>query len=138
MIRVEDLKLLNNSKIEYLKKIGIDCKDNEIVSEILEDKACFFKMQKLDAINVLKYIGLQETKINEVYTKLISIDEFYYLVKGGCIKPDDKSLIIKYKMYDNDIFKKESLKGAKTKELTIYKENIFERIFNKIKKLFSK
>ena len=135
MINVEDLKLLNKSKLEYLKKVGGDYNYNQIISEILEDKACFFKIQKKDATNILKHIGIQADKIDETYTGLTSIDEFYYLIKCGYIKADDVNLIIKYKMYDNDVFKIESTKFERTKELSTHRKNIIEVITKKIKKL---
>ena len=48
MTKFEEIKLMNESTIIYLKKMGGDSTKNEIIKKILEDDACFFKIDKKD------------------------------------------------------------------------------------------
>ena len=58
MIKIQQVKLMNETTILYLKKLGKSTKRNEIVNNILEDEACFFKINKNDAYIILKDIGV--------------------------------------------------------------------------------
>ena len=46
MNQLQQIKLMNDSMIIYLKKIDENTEKNEIISKILDDEACFFKMKK--------------------------------------------------------------------------------------------
>lgn len=103
MTRLQQVKLMNESMILYLKKIGKNSKRNEIISKILKDDACFFKMNKNDACVILDDIGISKEKVQSIYSELTSSDYYYYLQKIGKIK--DEEAIVKYKNYDcNDLF----------------------------------
>lgn len=103
MIQLEELRLMNNTMIKYLKNMGMNVKRNEIIKQILNDDACFFKMNKEDAYIILQDIGISKEKIDSLYLTLVSIDEYFYLKKAGKIK-ENEDLIIKYDV--NDLFKK--------------------------------
>lgn len=107
MIQMKELKLMNESMILYLKKIGMDSKRNEIIRQILNDDACFFRMDSSDAYAILHDIGVASEKLETIYSSLVSRDEFYRLQKEGKIKENEKDLKIKYENYDtNNLFKK--------------------------------
>ena len=109
MTRFEEIKLMNETTIRYLNKIGKDTTRNEIINKILEDDACFFKREKEDACVILQDIGVSSNKTEELYNKLISKDEYYFLCERGKIKKEDPALIIKYESYDNnDLFKRKN------------------------------
>lgn len=106
MIQLKELRLMNDTMIKYLKNMGMNTKRNEIIKKILNDDACFFKMNKENAYIILQDIGISKEKIASMYLKLVSSDEYYYLQKAGKIK-EDEDLIIKHKKYDaKDLFKK--------------------------------
>ena len=71
MTQLEELRILNKANINYLKKLGLDCKRNEIISKILEDDNCFSKMNREDAYAILEEIGVKNEDLNVVYFKLI-------------------------------------------------------------------
>lgn len=105
MTLLQEIRLMNEAMILYLKKIGKCSKRNEIISNILNDETCFFKMEKNDAYIILEDIGIAENNISTIYSKLISSDTYFYLQKVGKINDKDKDLIIKYKNYDyNNMF----------------------------------
>ena len=106
MTQLSELRLINDSNILYLKKINRSYKRNEIVKNILDDEACFFKMNKNDAYIILQDIGILSEQIDIIYQKLISSDEFYRLFKSKKIDLNDKDILIKYPIYDtDDLFK---------------------------------
>ena len=106
MTQLNELKLINDSNILYLKKLNRNYKRNEIVKNILDDEACFFKMNKNDAYIILQDIGILNEQIDTIYQKLISSDEFYRLLKSQKIDLNDKDILIKYPIYDtDDLFK---------------------------------
>ena len=72
MTQLQEIKLMNDSMILYLKKIGKSSQRNEIISEILKDDACFLKISKDDACMILEDIGIGKDKIESVYSSLIS------------------------------------------------------------------
>lgn len=107
MTQLNELRIINDSNILYLKKINKSYERNEIIKNILDDDACFFKMNKDDAYMILREIGILDDKIETVYKKLISYDEFYNLYKSKKIDLDDEKILIKYPIYNpDDIFKK--------------------------------
>ncbi len=106
MTQLNELKLINDSNIIYLKKLNRSYKRNEIVKNILNDEACFFKMNKNDAYLILQNIGILKEQIDIIYQKLISSEEFYRLFKAKKIDLNDKDILIKYPIYDtDDLFK---------------------------------
>lgn len=104
MTILEELKLMNYTKIEYLKECGSNYKRNYLIKELLKDEACFFKMKKEDSFLILQDIGVNLQSIQETYSKLISIDEYYRLLNNNKIKEDDNEIIIRYKKYDSNFF----------------------------------
>ena len=145
MTQLNELRLINDSNILYLKKINRSYKRNEIIKNILNDETCFFKMNKNDAYMVLHDIGISDNQIDTMYQKLISSDEFYNLYKGKKLDLNDEEILIKYPIYNVDeIFKNKKTTSDndesthKNMELTPYKESFFIKILNRLKKLFGR
>ena len=143
MTQLSELRLINDSNILYLKKINRSYKRNEIVKNILDDEACFFKMNKKDAYIVLQDIGILSEQIDIIYQKLISSDEFYRLFKSKKIHLNDKDILIKYPIYDtDDLFKNNKVNKCSdesiqnTMELIPYKESFIKKVLNKLKEIF--
>ena len=139
MTQLNEVRIMNDTMLLYLKKLGMDYRKNEIIKKILEDETCFFKMDKNDAYIVLRDVGIKNDNIDNIYSNLISNDMYYELYKSGKIKENDSELVIKYDIYDEkNLFKKknteESIKDNQT-PMIIEKENIFRRIINKIKEI---
>lgn len=141
--QLNELRIMNDTMIIYLKKLGIDCQRNNIVKNILEDDSCFYKMSKEDAILILKEIGVQ-SNIKNIYDELTSSDLFYELYRNGKIDVNDNELIIKYKIYDyENLFKNNSktqneIVNESTALVKIDEENIFKKIIEKIKNIFKR
>lgn len=143
MTQLNELRLINDSNILYLKKINRNYKRNEIIKNILNDEICFFKMNKNDAYMILKDIGILDNEIDNIYQKLISPDEFYNLYKCKKIDLNDEEILIKYPIYNTDeLFKikenstmnnNESIQ--KEAKLSIHKESFIKKILNKIKSI---
>ncbi len=143
MTQLSELRLINDSNILYLKKINRSYKRNEIVKNILDDEACFFKMNKKDAYIVLQDIGILSEQIDIIYQKLISSDEFYRLFKSKKIHLNDKDILIKYPIYDtDDLFKNNKVNKCSdesiqnTMELIPYKESFIKKVLKKLKEIF--
>ena len=135
MVQLNDLKIMNETMIAYLKKIGMNNQRNEIIQEIFKDEACFFKMDKDDAYLILHDIGIKEN-IEIIYSELISNDVFYDLYKRGKIQENDKELVIKYQIYDvNKLFKDNKNNEGFEKDIAIvnYKKTFLSKIQNLIK-----
>ena len=141
--QLNELRIMNDTMIIYLKKLGIDCQRNNIVKNILEDDSCFYKMSKEDAILILKEIGVQ-SNIKNIYDELTSSDLFYELYRNGKIDVNDNELIIKYKIYDyENLFKNNSktqneIVNESTALVKIDEENIFKKIIEKIKNIIKR
>jgi len=101
MTQLDELKIMNETTICYLKKLGINYQRNEIIKKIFADEACFFKMNKSDAFSILNEIGIKDN-IEGVYAKLISSDVYYDLYNRGKIDENSNELLIKYKIYDTE------------------------------------
>ena len=101
-MQLQDIRLMNDTMILYLKKMGKSSKRNEIINNILNDDSCFFKMNKEDAHIILEDIGIEKDKINLIYSNLISSDNYYKLQKEGKINENDEDIILKYKSYKYD------------------------------------
>ncbi len=105
MIHIDEIKIMNETTIAYLKKMGQNIERNEIINEILKDEACFFKMDKEDAIMILISIGISAEKVEQTYSDLVSSEEYYSLYQNGKIDENDENFKIKYKKYDSkDLF----------------------------------
>ena len=143
MTQLNEIRIMNDTMIVYLKKMGINYQRNEIIKKIFDDDACFFKMDKDDAFLILEQIGIKDN-IEETYAKLISNDVYYDLYKKGKIDENDSELIIKYEIYDTEnLFKNKNTSQkneANFNEGTSLVEkkdkNFIQKLFDKIKYLF--
>ena len=144
MTQLNELRIINEANIQYLKKINENFKRNEIIKEILNDDACFFKMNKDEAYMLLSEIGILDEHIENIYQKLISTDEFYYLYKSKKIDLKDEEVLIKYPIYDvEEIFKKniDSTNENMDKpeeEIILHKQTFFIKILDGLRRIFKK
>ena len=137
MTQIEQIKLMNDTTILYLKSIGESTKRNKIINKILEDETCFFKITKEDAITILEDIGVSKNNIETIYSDLISIDTYYLLQNEGKLKENDNNIKIKYENYSSNTLFNNSNKDcifAKSNKTTNFsktnhKENIFKKFF---------
>jgi hypothetical protein len=143
---LDDLRLMNDATIIYLNKNSISNNRNYIIKKILEDDACFFKLEKDDAYIILDDIGVKKDEMPNVYSLITSYDEFKKLKNTGKIDDDDKELKFNFKEYNpEDIFKDRN-KQIDTKKEVIentnkiikYNETIFKKIVNWMKNIFNK
>ena len=140
MTNIQQVKLMNETTILYLKKLGKSTKRNEIVNNILEDEACFFKLSKNDSYFILKDIGVSESKIDEVYSELISKSNYYDLQNRGIIKKNDEDIIIRYNENESVTFNnKKNTENMENTNIAVVnkKENFIKSIINKIKNFFN-
>ena len=144
MTQLNELRLINEANIQYLKKVNENFKRNEIIKEILNDDSCFFKMNKDEAYMLLSEIGILDEHIENIYQKLISTDEFYYLYKSKKIDLKDEEVLIKYPIYDvEEIFKKniDSTNENMDKpeeEIILHKQSFFIKILDGLRRIFKK
>ncbi len=73
-MKLDDIKLMNDTMIKYLESMGKSTERNEIIKHILEDDDCFRKLSKEDAVIVLRDVGISDEKIDVVYLNLVSIN----------------------------------------------------------------
>jgi len=107
MTKLNEIKLMNETMIGYLNKLGMSTKRNEIIKKMLDDDACFFKLDKSDAFIILHDVGVSNENMDTIYKKLISSDEYYYLKQAGKINGNEDELKVKYEDYNADkLFKK--------------------------------
>ena len=140
MTNIQQVKLMNETTILYLKKLGKNTKRNEIVNNILEDEACFFKLNKNDSYIILKDIGVSESKIDEVYSELISKNNYYDLQSRGIINKNSKDIIIRYNENESVTFNnKKNTENMENTNIAVVnkKENFIKSIINKIKNFFN-
>ena len=140
MTNIQQVKLMNETTILYLKKLGKSTKRNEIVNNILEDEACFFKINKNDAYIILKDIGVSESNLDEVYSELISKNNYYDLQNRGIINKNSEDIIIKYNENESVTFyNKKNKANMENTNITVVnkKENFIKSIINKIKKFLN-
>lgn len=102
--------VMNEALIKLLKDNGKNYEDNLRIQEKLKDEALFFKIQKPEAIELLKIVGVKEEQLENVYNKLTAPKIFYDLEYKGIINKNDENLIVKYENY-NDLFKKSNKKA---------------------------
>ena len=137
MTTLDDIILMNETKIIYRKNKNIDYRRNQIVKKILEDESCFFKIKKEDAYMILNDIGINKN-VDKVYSDLISKNIYYELYNKGKIKKDDPNILIKYKPYDsNDLFKnnKEKIYYDINKVENNYINDKGETLFSKFRRI---
>ena len=140
MTNIQQVKLMNETTILYLKRLGKSTKRNEIVNNILEDEACFFKINKNDAYIILKDIGVSESNLDEVYSELISKNNYYDLQNRGIINKNSEDIIIRYNENESVTFynKKNTVNMKNTNIMVVNKkENFIKSIINKIKKFLN-
>lgn len=127
MTQLDEIRIMNDTMINYLKKLGINAKKNETIKKIFEDDACFFKMNKTDAILILNEVGIKEN-IEEIYSNLISHDTFYDLYNNKKIDDADPELVIKYKIFNYDnLFSKNNRinNNSETQEISLIENKKF-------------
>lgn len=101
--------VMNEAMLKLLKDKNKDYNVNLKIRKKLEDEALFFKINRIEAIEILKNVGVKQEKIENVYKKLVSPNEFYTLLNRGKININDTKLIIKYDTYNSDdLFKKKN------------------------------
>ena len=145
MTQLNEIKIMNDTMIVYLKKMGVNYQRNEIINKIFADDACFFKMPKEDALLILDTVGVKDN-IEEIYSDLVSRDIYYDLYQKGKINENDKELVIKYEIYDSaNLFKTKNTAQMNFENtnkdasiINVTKRNFFQRLFDKIKSLFTK
>ena len=99
MNELKVIKVMKEKKIEISQENRDNYEEHLKIKQILEDEACFFKLEKLKAYDILRSVGVKENKIEEVYKKLIMPDVYHMLVKKGIINEDDENIVVKYKNY---------------------------------------
>ena len=88
--------------------------------------------------DILEEIGVGKGKISKIYSRLICQDEYLKLEKAGKIIKNETVLNLD-DLYNIDIFKKHKDNNTKeSKEITVIKKGIFDRILNVIKKIFKR
>ena len=93
------IEIMNEAMLEKKKEKNKNYQENQRIQELLKDEAYFFKIDKLNSVEILKNVGVKEDKIEEVYKKLTSPKVYYDLLQQGKIKENDEKLVIKYDTY---------------------------------------
>lgn len=88
---------MNKAMIEVLKDKNENIEKNLTIEQYLKDEAFFFKVNRLNAYEILQNVGVMQEQLENVYKKLISPNKYYDLVQNGKIKENDENLVIKYK-----------------------------------------
>lgn len=96
MITFRDIKFMNDATKAYLESKNQSAERNNIIQYILDDEACFFKMDKQDALDILKDIGVSQSKLEVIYSELTTKEEFEKLINDGKLDKNDKELKIKF------------------------------------------
>ncbi len=75
MIQLNDLKMMNDIKINYYAEYEPQNEKkllkHRIIKEVLKIDNCFLNMKKEEAVQILKDIGIEENKINLVYNNIV-------------------------------------------------------------------
>lgn len=101
--------VMNEAMLKLLKDKNKNYNVNLKIRKKLEDEALFFKINRIEAIEILKNVGVKQENIENVYKKLVSPNEFYTLLNRGKININDTKLFIKYDTYNSDdLFKKKN------------------------------
>lgn len=93
------ITIMNEAMIKTLKDKNYNYEANLKIEEQLKDETLFFKINKIDAYEILSKVGVKPEQLENVYTKLTSSDVFYDLLNKNKIKADDDNLTIKYNVY---------------------------------------
>ncbi len=92
--------VMNEAMIKMLRTKNKDCSVNMNIKERLRDEALFFKINKIEALKILKNIGIKEEQCESVYKKLTSSNVYYDLLYKKIIDKNDTSVLIKYETKD--------------------------------------
>ena len=139
MTLIDELRVMNYSIIDCMSAKGISLKKNILIKEILNDEACFFKMEKKEAMVVLKNLKVSDYMLEETYKKLTDSNEFYRLCNTGKINQNEKNLKIKYDFYNNNLFESERKHCKQESALVeIKNEKWYKRLFVFFRDLFIK
>lgn len=90
---------MNDAMIELLREKNENYEENLKIRNYLKDEGFFFKIDKINAYEILQNVGIKQDKIESVYKKLIAPNVFYDLLHKGKLKIDDEYLVIKYETY---------------------------------------
>lgn len=90
------ISIMNQATINVLKNRNRDCTQNLKIQEYLKDETLFFKINKENALKILKKVGVKNEMLERVYHNLIAPNVFYELEKRGKLNKEDKNLIVKY------------------------------------------
>ena len=93
------ITVMNEAMLKLLKDKGSNFEENMKIKEYLKDEAFFFKINKDEAFEILRKIGVNQIQLEKVYEKLTSPNLFYDLLQKGIIKENDDTLIVKYDSY---------------------------------------
>ena len=93
---IKELQLMNQTRLNYNKSQNCDYSNNVVVGKILEDEACFFKMNKDDALKILSICGVANSVAPQTYDELTSFKNFKSLVAVSKVRFGDPELMIKY------------------------------------------
>lgn len=99
MNEFEIIDVMNEAMLNLLKNKNANYEKNMKIKEYLKDEALFFKINKLNAYEILQNVGVKQEQLENVYKKLTSSDVFYDLLNRGKINVNDDNLIIKYNEY---------------------------------------
>ena len=104
------IDVMNEAMIKTLESRNENCDINLKIKEFLKDEALFFKINKKNAYEILKRVGVKEEQLENVYSKLIAANVYHDLLNKGKIKENDENILIKYNDdYYNNIFKKKNI-----------------------------
>lgn len=70
MKRIEELKIINQTKKEALKSKGEDYRIQEIIEQLLEDDNCFYKTSKEEAFLILQNLDIKKDQLEKIYNDL--------------------------------------------------------------------
>ncbi len=103
---IKVIEIMNDAMIELLKDQNKNYEKNLKIKQYLKDEAIFFKINKTNAYKILENVGVKQEQLEIVYKKLTSPNVFYDLLHRGKIEANDENLVVKYKTYDKELFKK--------------------------------
>ena len=88
--------VMNEAMLILLKDKNLNYETNLKIKKYLEDETIFFRIDKENAYEILRSVGVKDDMLDNVYKKLVSHKMFSNLVRRGKIIPDDEGLIIRY------------------------------------------
>ncbi len=93
------IAVMNEAMIMTLRDNNENYENNLKIRENLKDETFFFRIDKSQAYEVLKSVGIQQRQLESVYKKLTSENVFYGLLHRGKLNANDEGLIVKYEPY---------------------------------------